>query len=511
MGVVTVPASADRMEHVSLLRHHLEPEHARDARVTKQSVLPVTTFLMCAALFFTACVGVLVVGARPDVPGGGRVVSISSLREAEVARNRAIDAALVQDSRWFDQGRPLDRITVYHDAERLTQRDQEDFDVAPGFDAWRGAPFWQHFHEIPVSYNRPAREMSQKSLVVVGHATDRAKTPLWTGSIARHKLAAAATGEGTWWHDGEDKIMGLKAALLRLGRLSKIGGGKKETYDPVVVFSDASDSLFSCDETEMLERFESMGADVVVSATARCHRPDGACAGGAPLPRDAEPDAKTNAAESRVGATRRRSNVDASDERRTGDEGNASKPTDAKETGSRRRVDAAPAAAKTKTNAKVPRAWADAGALVGRRSKLLELVEELESFLVRDPRAFAARGKGLSWGKFYRECAPVARASGSRSNATVTSGLGFDDQACLNRYVAEKAKSGDTRVVMDFEGKLLRAVGTGMGTGTGTGTGTGRAWGDAAQSTQAPCVWHFDGASRANMRPMIVRFPGTFV
>ena len=506
MGVVTVPASADRMEHVSLLRHHLEPENSRDARVTKQSVLPVTTFLVCAALFLTACVGVLVVGARPDVPGGGRIVSISSLREAEAARDRAIDTDLIQDPRWFDQGRPLDRITVYHGAERMSQRDQEDFDVAPGFDAWRGAPYWQHFREIPVSYNRPAREMSQESLVVVGHATDRAKTPLWTGSIARHDLAAAVTGEGTWWHDGEDKIMGLKAALLRLGRLSKMRDGKNETYDPVVIFSDASDSLFSCDETEMLARFESMGADVVISATARCHRPDGACAGGAALIRETEPDATTNTAKKRVGATRRRSNVDA-DERRTVGEGVGAKPTEAKKTGSREAVDfASRTTARTKANAKAPRAWADAGALAGRRSKLLELVEELESFLVRDPRAFAARGVGSSWGKFYRECAPVARTAGSRTNATETSGLGFDEQACLNRYVAEKAESGDTRVVMDLEGKLLRAVGT----GTGTGTGTGRVAGDAARSL-TPCVWHFDGASRADMRPMIVRFPEMFV
>ena len=133
-------------------------------------------------------------------------------------------------------------------------------------------------------------------------------------------------------------------------------------------------------------------------------------------------------------------------------------------------------------------------------------MEELESFLVRDPRAFAARGVGSSWGKFYRECAPVARTAGSRTNATVTSGLGFDEQACLNRYVAEKAESGDTRVVMDLEGKLLRAVGTGRG----TGTGAGRVAGDAAQ-TRTPCVWHFDGASRADMRPMIVRFPEMFV
>ena len=54
-----MPASKDRAEHVSLLRWQLEPESARTARVTKQSPVPVTAFLTCAALFFTACVGVL--------------------------------------------------------------------------------------------------------------------------------------------------------------------------------------------------------------------------------------------------------------------------------------------------------------------------------------------------------------------------------------------------------------------------------------------------------------------
>ena len=405
-------------------------------------------------------------GRQTRRPGGGRIVSISSLREAEAARNRAIDTDLIQDPRWFDQGRPLDRITVYHGAERLTQRDQEDFDVAPGFDAWRGAPYWQHFREIPVSYNRPAREMSQESLVVVGHATDRAKTPLWTGSIARHDLAAAVTGEGTWWHDGEDKIMGLKAALLRLGRLSKMRDGKKETYDPVVIFSDASDSLFSCDETEMLARFESMGADVVVSATARCHRPDGACAGGAALIRETEPDATTNAAKKRVGATsetieRRRRTRGEPSARGTG-RSRRRRRRPGRGRGSR--LGSRTTAAKTATNAKAPRAWADAGALAGRRSKLLELVEELESFLVRDPRAFAARGKGSSWGKFYRECAPVARTAGrGRTRRRPRGWVSTNRRASTGMW--RRKPSRGTRVVMDLEGKLLRAVGTGTGTG----------------------------------------------
>ena len=88
-----MPASEDRAEHVSLLRWQLDPASARTARVTKQSPVPVTAFLTCAALFFTACVGVLVVGARPAVPG--EVLPLSSLqsrRDASAAGERALQA-----------------------------------------------------------------------------------------------------------------------------------------------------------------------------------------------------------------------------------------------------------------------------------------------------------------------------------------------------------------------------------------------------------------------------------
>ena len=106
-----MPASEDRAEHVSLLRWQLDPASARTARVTKQSPVPVTAFLTCAALFFTACVGVLVVGARPAVPG--EVLPLSSLqsrRDASAAGERALMESLRFDERWYDQGNTLDAI-----------------------------------------------------------------------------------------------------------------------------------------------------------------------------------------------------------------------------------------------------------------------------------------------------------------------------------------------------------------------------------------------------------------
>ena len=105
-----MPASEDRAEHVSLLRWQLDPASARTARVTKQSPVPVTAFLTCAALFFTACVGVLVVGARPAVPG--EVLPLSSLqsrRDASAAGERALMESLRFDERWYDQGNTLMR------------------------------------------------------------------------------------------------------------------------------------------------------------------------------------------------------------------------------------------------------------------------------------------------------------------------------------------------------------------------------------------------------------------
>jgi hypothetical protein len=423
-GEVTMPASEDRAEHVSLLRWQLEPESARTARVTKQSPVPVTAFLTCAALFFTACVGVLVVGSRPAVPGV--VLPLSSLqsrRDASAAGERALMESLRFDERWYDQGNTLDAIKIDHEREGLGATSQADFPTQAGFEAWRGAPYWQHFREIPVSFNRPAKEMRDEPLVVVGHATDRGDAPLWLSSLRRHALPAATSGEGTWWHGDEDKRMGLKAALITLQGLNEgreeghermredaleSGFGGESTRergtgnDPVVAFTDTADALFACDAREMLLRFEAADADVLISR-----------------------------------------------------EG-------------------------------------DGGAIIGRASKMLELVRDFESFLLeaKTPERGKSLGAGAAWSDFYKSCAPSADASASAQL--------YDDRVCLSRYLSERAAAGDARVKRDVRGSLLVTVGGA----------------DARRETlaAAPCVFHFsDPTTKALMKPMAAKFPGVLV
>ena len=423
-----MPASEDRAEHVSLLRWQLDPASARTARVTKQSPVPVTAFLTCAALFFTACVGVLVVGARPAVPG--EVLPLSSLqsrRDASAAGERALMESLRFDERWYDQGNTLDAIKIDHAREGTRATSQADFPTQPGFEAWRGAPFWQHFREIPVGFNRPAKTMRDEPLVVVGHATDRGDAPLWLSSLRRHALPAATSGEGTWWHGDEDKRMGLKAALVTLRGLgeeraregrdqsrgqSEPRGSRRRAReherDPVIVFTDTADALFACDAPEMLRRFEAADADVLT-------------------------------------------------------------------------------------------AWrGDSGTIIGRASKMLELIRDFEAFL-NEPTEKASEssrgvplGAGAAWADFYKSC-------GASADASAAAPTGYDDRVCLSRYVAERAAAGDARVKQDVSGSLLETVGQSF---------------DASRLTRAaaPCVFHFaDPATKALMKPVAAKFPGLLV
>ena len=94
-------------------------------------------------------------GARPDARAAA-ASSHHSLREAEAARDRAIDTDLIQDPRWFDQGRPTASPCTTAPSDVAETR---HFDVARFRRVARRA-YWQHFRETPVSYNRPAREMS---------------------------------------------------------------------------------------------------------------------------------------------------------------------------------------------------------------------------------------------------------------------------------------------------------------------------------------------------------------
>jgi hypothetical protein len=148
------------------------------------------------------------------------------------------------DERWYDQGNTLDAIKIDHEREGLGATSQAEFPTQAGFEAWRGAPYWQHFREIPVSFNRPAKEMRDEPLVVVGHATDRGDAPLWLSSLRRHALPAATSGEGTWWHGDEDKRMGLKAALITLQGLNE---GREEGHERMR--EDALESGFGGEST----------------------------------------------------------------------------------------------------------------------------------------------------------------------------------------------------------------------------------------------------------------------
>ena len=300
---------------------------------------------------------------------------------------------------------------------------QAEFPTQAGFEAWRGAPYWQHFREIPVSFNRPAKEMRDEPLVVVGHATDRGDAPLWLSSLRRHALPAATSGEGTWWHGDEDKRMGLKAALITLQGLNEgreeghermredaleSGFGGERTRergtgnDPVVAFTDTADALFACDAREMLLRFEAADADVLISR-----------------------------------------------------EG-------------------------------------DGGAIIGRASKMLELVRDFESFLLeaKTPERGKSLGAGAAWSDFYKSCAPSADASAFAQL--------YDDRVCLSRYLSQRAAAGDARVKRDVRGSLLETVGGA----------------DARRETlaAAPCVFHFsDPTTKALMKPMAAKFPGVLV
>lgn len=271
-GEVTMPESSGRAEHVSLLGWQLEPESARTARVTKQSAVPVTTFLTCAALFFTSCVGVLVVGARPSAGGvASRVVPLSSLqaqRDVSVVltANAGVSAGL--NNQWYTQGSSLDAITIDHQGEGLLTTPSGDFVPQPQFESWKGAPYWQHFREMPVVFSEQEEAMQTKPLVVVAHATDAEHDSAapFLQSVNQHALPAAISGEGTHWHGTEDKVVGLKAALLSL----KGDGGdveRQSTVDPVIVWSDVGSVQFSCGAKEMVEAFEKTNADVVLGSS----------------------------------------------------------------------------------------------------------------------------------------------------------------------------------------------------------------------------------------------------
>ena len=493
MGAVTRPSSGDRAEHISLLGHQLDPSSAREARVTKQSAAPVAIFLTCAVLFFTSCVFVLVLGAHPAAgrANAAAVAPISSLRYARgatsvgdpesalEARDAAIARGLTFDPRWFRQGglAPDESLSPVAGAAEAPQL---------GFERWRGAPFWRRFRAMPVSFNRPRVAMREEPLVVATHAPARADAPLWAASLKKHGLAAAQAGEGTRGSsDASDAIIGLKAALMSLGsggdESAAAASGEPEP-DPLVVFADAPRALFACDADEMTRRFEKLGADLVVSA-------DGVAA---ELGFGAH---EFHAARATLGAAMAEGLSEVrSDEGRIPGE----------------YVGDAAAAATSAPPLPDARAWPGGAAMIGRRSKMLELVRDVETFLTEDAQEEAeeedeAEGSRRRSGAFRASC---FKKKGEGSNSE--GGGSFDARACVARYVVERARARDARVKLDRDGTLVHAT---------RGTAPG-AYGRNAyekpywrETKKAPCVWRFDDAAAGagDMMDMIARFPGAFV
>lgn len=431
--------------------------------VTKQASAPVYLFLVGAILFFSACVAGLVVGARPEFWTVERDVVPNGMG---AALGGDVDDVLAFDDKWFPQGKTADEVKIDHASIGAENRKQEDFEPQSGFERWRGAPYWQHYTEMPVEYNLPRARMQAKDLVVATHTTDKDASKLFMASIHKHGLAASVSGVGTWWHSHEDKEIGLKASLLRL----------PADEDPLVILADSDDSMFTCDAEEMLSRFEELDADIVVGTETRCWPPEASHCG----------DGYKHLEEGVRAGMEVRSELGRVES--SGDATHETKPT--------------------------TRIWGDAGAIVGRRSALVKLLREFESFLEINPKYKADQGTGARWGAFYKSCKPFGVDTKAWREAVSArpprAWIGYDDQMCLNRYLIERSKAKDVRVKLDRDGTLVHAVGGTSSQSYATDPKTGRPFWKA--TSKSPCVWHFNTPAAADeMRPMIKEYPDAFV
>jgi len=311
--------------------------------------------------------------------------------------------------------------------------------------------------------------------------------PELPASIHAHGLGAAVSGEGTWWHSSEDRTMGMKAAML------KISG------DPVVLFADAASSMFTCGAEEIMRRLNAVDADLVVGAAAA-----GVGAGGCWPPGGAH-----------CGAGRQGVEQEA-----------AGAGMELRSDNGRVRPDGGLKAAGANPPPAPPRQWGSAGVLIGRKSKMMEVVSAMEGYLATDPVAAAGRGAGARWAAFYKACRAFNQSDAQYLAAVRADGRDgahgrtYDDQVCLHRYMAEAAAAAGgpaaagggaaaTRVKVDRHTAILHTVG-------GTDPSSYRPdhnhkpfW---AETMKSPCVWHFNTpTARAYMEPMIEKFPGAFV
>ena len=190
------------------------------------------------------------------------------------------------------------------------------------------APLWNDVEEIPVLFTKGA---DNADFVVVGHSTDLGKDKFFLASLHKHGIHAALSGNGTSWHWFEDKLMGAKAALLQM------------TGNPVVMFADTTDVMFSCSEGEILDRFDATDARVLIGGESQLW-----------------PEIDTY--------------FDMQDERDFIERNSAKMDP---EIGLRRGATKTPDGIDPR-----PNKWANGGAWMGRRNDILDYFEELESYLV---------------------------------------------------------------------------------------------------------------------------------
>ena len=317
-----------------------------------------------------------------------------------------------------------------------------------GFEGWKGAPIWNDVDEIPVLFTKGADDAD---FVVIGHSTDLSKDKYFLASLHKHGIHAALSGNGTNWHWFEDKLMGAKAALLQM------------TGNPVVMFADTTDVMFSCSEGEILDRFEATDARILIGGESQLW-----------------PEIDTY--------------FDMQDERDFIEKNSAKMNP---KIGLRRGATKTPDGVDPR-----PNKWANGGAWMGRRNDILDYFEELESYLVTN-----AESQGVGDG-FKKACKPYKMSDRTYKGRTVAAGF-FDDQTCLNRYLMESAGARDYKVKLDMDGGVMLSVG-GTDMKEFKEDDDGKVYWERTQ--KAPCVWHFNNPESKKLMPAIAKqFPSYWV
>lgn len=302
--------------------------------------------------------------------------------------------------------------------------------------------------EIPVLFTKGSDDAD---FIVVGHSTDLSKDKYFLASLHRHGLHAALSGNGTKWHWFEDKLMGAKTALLQM------------SGNPLVMFADTTDVMFSCPEEEILGRFEDTGARILIGGESQLWP---------------EVDTYFDMQEERDFIDETSAKMDP----RIGLRRDAKKPEPGEDVR--------------------PNKWANGGTWMGRRNDLLDYFDEIESYLTTN-----SRGQGEGDG-FKRACKPYKMSDQEYHQRTIAAGF-FDDQTCLNRYLMESAGARDTKVKVDMDGSLLLSVG-GTPLTEFRSTRDGEVYWEKTQ--KAPCVWHFNNPDSKKLMPIIAKkFPSHWV